>query len=288
VVAISTLVPYDEYLASRFHKEWAQPQGYVDSINACLEKTRGSFATFTIARDEAHGVADETAFQRMNLLVPHLRRAVAVGNSLRQHRVQAAQLADTLDGIEASVFILDSGRQVMHANAASKQLTDAGAIVRVNSNQLSALDPAADRLLAEAVAAAEAGDLSIAAKGVSIPLASKGGDHWIAHVLPLTSGQRRRAGAAYSAVAALFIRKASFEISNPVETAARLYKLTEAELRVLFALVASDGIADAANVLGLSQSTVRTHLQSIFRKTNTTRQSALVRLVAALSNPVIS
>jgi DNA-binding CsgD family transcriptional regulator len=286
VAAISTLIPYEEFLASRLYTEWARPQGYVDSIHACVERSGSSFASLSFARDESQGVADANAFERMRQLAPHFRRAVSVGNSIHQNRVDAAALADTLDRIAASLFILDASRIVVHANAAGKKLLDAGMVFRTASNRLAPVDPIASRLLAEAVASAEQGDLSMASSGVAIPIEGADAGNWIAHVLPLTSGERRRAGLAYSAVAAVFVRKANLDYSTPVETAARLYRLTDAELRVLFAFMASDGIADAAAILGLSQTTVRTHLKSVFRKTGTNRQSALVKLVASFSNPL--
>ena len=288
VVAISTLIPHEEFHASRFHQEWARPQGYVDLISACVSKTGSSIATVTITRDETREVADEGAFERMRCLTPHFRRAVAVGNIVRQSRVVAAQLTDTLDGIAAAVFVVDASRNVVHANIAGNRLLDAGTLFRTPSRRLVAVDPTANQQLADAIAAAEDGDLSMAFKGGGIPLRNSNNSLWVAHVLPLTSGQRRRAGAAYSAVAAVFIRSADLDYSTPVETAGRIYQLTDAELRVLFAVVVSEGIADTAAILGLSQSTVRTHLQSVFRKTGTSRQPALIKLVAGLMNPLMT
>jgi DNA-binding CsgD family transcriptional regulator len=60
------------------------------------------------------------------------------------------------------------------------------------------------------------------------------------------------------------------------------YGLTGAEARV--ALAASSGltILEAANRLGVSQNTIKTHLRRIFAKTGTSRQSELTRLTAAL------
>jgi DNA-binding CsgD family transcriptional regulator len=45
-------------------------------------------------------------------------------------------------------------------------------------------------------------------------------------------------------------------------------------------------VPDVANVLGLSQATIKTHLRSIFAKTGTRRQADLVKFVAQFANPV--
>jgi DNA-binding CsgD family transcriptional regulator len=72
----------------------------------------------------------------------------------------------------------------------------------------------------------------------------------------------------------------------PGEGFARLYKLTGAELRVLLALAQGLGAKDAAAMLGISEPTVRTHLQRIFSKTDTTRQADLLRLFQNVTPPI--
>ena len=65
----------------------------------------------------------------------------------------------------------------------------------------------------------------------------------------------------------------------PGEAFARLYRLTGGELRVLLALTQGLGAKEAADMLGISEPTARTHLQHIFSKTDTTRQADLLRLL---------
>lgn len=65
VVAVGDLIPYDEYFASRFYKEWAAPQGYLDAIHAVLEKSKTSYASVAIARHERHGLVNDDTRRRM-------------------------------------------------------------------------------------------------------------------------------------------------------------------------------------------------------------------------------
>ena len=66
-----------------------------------------------------------------------------------------------------------------------------------------------------------------------------------------------------------------------VETVAQRYKLTTAEKRVLSAVMDSSGVRSVASALGISEATVKTHLQNIFGKTGARRQIDLVKLVIA-------
>ena len=64
------------------------------------------------------------------------------------------------------------------------------------------------------------------------------------------------------------------------------YGLTPAEQRVLAHIVEAGSVAEAAERLRLSQATVKTHLQRIFSKTGTARQTELVRLSAGFAGPL--
>jgi DNA-binding CsgD family transcriptional regulator len=59
----------------------------------------------------------------------------------------------------------------------------------------------------------------------------------------------------------------------------RLFGLTTAETRVALKLFAGSTLGEVATALGISQATSRVHLGHIFRKTRTTRQAELIRLL---------
>ena len=57
-------------------------------------------------------------------------------------------------------------------------------------------------------------------------------------------------------------------------------------MRVVMAIVEIGGVPEVAAVLGISETTVKTHLQRIFAKTGTKRQADLVKLVAGHIGPL--
>jgi DNA-binding CsgD family transcriptional regulator len=112
------------------------------------------------------------------------------------------------------------------------------------------------------------------------------GERHVAHVLPLTSGERRRAGIDYAAVAAVFVREAALDSPSVPQAIARSYRLTPTELRVLLALVGVGGVSEVAATLGIAKTTVKMHLRRLFEKTGTGRQADLVKLVAGFASPL--
>jgi DNA-binding CsgD family transcriptional regulator len=286
IVTVADLVPVNEYYTSRFYKEWAQPQGYLDAIHGVIDKSTARYAAVAVARHESDGPFDEHSRRRMALLLPHFRRSVTIGKTIDLAKVEAAALADTLDGLATAMFLVDADARLIHANVRGHALLDQATVINTGGGRLTAVDPQASQALQVVFAAAAAGDRAVGTQGIAVPLRASTGEPWIANVLPLTAGARRRAGAAYAAVAAVFVRKAQFDLPHPIETIAAHYKLTPAELRVLMAIVEIGGVPEVAPVLGISESTVKTHLQRVFEKTGTSRQADLVKLVAGFMNPL--
>jgi DNA-binding CsgD family transcriptional regulator len=257
-----------------------EPQGITDAISVNLEKDVTLASLINIRMDATYGIVDDKARRRMSLLVPHFQRAVAIGRLFGQSRATEQALTETLDHVEAPVFLVGADGLIVFANAPAKTLLGEGVLVREERQSLYATVPKADRILRDIFVAAVKGDASLGVRGVAVPLGHPSENQWFAHVLPLTSGNRRQAGLAHAAIAAVFIRKTAPDAPPPLEAIAKLYKLTASEIRVLDAVSKVSGVKAIAEMLGISQATVKTHLNNIFRKTETNRQSELIKLVA--------
>jgi DNA-binding CsgD family transcriptional regulator len=119
-----------------------------------------------------------------------------------------------------------------------------------------------------------------------LSLLSRTSERYVAQILPLTFGARRRGGSRYAAVAALFIRKATLQTSSLSDIIGRAYKLTPTELRVLLAIVEVGGVPEVSEALGIAVTTVKTHLGRLFEKTGVDRQADLVKVVAGFATPL--
>ena len=286
-IAVEDIMPYQEFLETRFYKEWVHPQGMVDSASAVLDKSVTSAALFSVFRYQREGIVDDEARRRMRLIVPHIRRSVLIGRLFDLKAAEAASLAETLDGLSAGMCLVDAAGRIVHANTACHVMLDAGDFLSTIGGRIVASDAKLDQTLRRLFAAAGGGDAAVGTQGIALPLKAQDGSHYVAHVLPLTSGARRLAGIAYSATVALFIRKVTTEAPSAPEIIARAYNLTPTELRVLLAIIEVGGVPEVAVALGIAESTVRTHLGNLFVKTGTGRQADLVKIAAGFVTPLI-
>ncbi len=193
VVTNNDLMPEHEWRASRAYREWCSPQGIGDTISAVIEKTNIAEAAVSIVRRERDGLFDEEARRRMRLLFPHFRRAVLIGKVIDLHKVEAAALADALDGLASAMILVDANGRIAHTNAAAQAMLTEGRVLRKAGDKLNAVDPSADAALHDIVANAENGDAALGSRGIAVPLATRAGERYVAHVLPLTSGARHKA-----------------------------------------------------------------------------------------------
>jgi DNA-binding CsgD family transcriptional regulator len=185
------------------------------------------------------------------------------------------------------MFLVDRNGRIIHANASAHNMVADESVLHAPNGGLRTFDAQTNQTLLDIFTAASGGDAPIGVRGIAVPLTARNGQEHIAHVLPLTAGARRRAGVTYTAVAAVFVRKAGLDARSPFEAIAQRFGLTHAELRVLFSIIEVGAPSDVADVLGVSEGTIRTHLHRLFAKTQTSRQADLVKLVASFANPLI-
>ena len=289
IVSTTDLVPYEEFRRGRFYREWARPHGWIDIASAVVEKSATSCTFLSVARREASGLVDADMRRRMALIIPHVRRAILIGRTIHHKEAEATCLTDVLDGLSAGMILVDAGGRIVHANAAgSTILAAADFLRRTPCGRLVAGEAHVNAALREILLGAGGGDAALGVKGIALPLTARSGERYVAHVLPLTSGARRKTGLAYDAVAALFVRKAALEAFSPSGVIGQMYNLTPTELRVLLAIVDVGGVPEVAASLGVAATTIKTHLSRLFEKTGVGRQADLVKLVAGFATPLAS
>jgi DNA-binding CsgD family transcriptional regulator len=284
---VTDCLPREEFCRTRFAKEYLNPQGLVDGLFSNLEKSTITCATFVVARTIRQGFVDDEMRRRFALLVPHIRRAILVGKVIDLKTIEAAALADSLDTLNAGMFLVDATGRIAHANLSGHMMVSEARVVCAPGGKLRAIDPQTHQALLDSFTAAGSGDAVLGRKGIAVPLSARDGDRYVAHVLPLTCGSRRKAGVSYAAVATVFINKAALDLPSPPEAVSRAFQLTPTELRVLFAIIEVGTAPEVADVLGISEGTVKWHLRHLFEKTGTHRQADLVKLVAGFANPLV-
>jgi DNA-binding CsgD family transcriptional regulator len=271
---------------SRMANEWGAPQGLVDTMALVLLNTPTRYSQLGLGRHRQVGLITAREIALGRLLSPHVRRAATIGDVIDLKTIESSAANQTLDTLRVGVVITDDRGRVLRANSAAETMLRAGTPIRSVAGTIQTNIAAATAELHAAVALADGSEAGLGRTGLAVRLTPPGEPPVLAHVLPLKQGEVR-SRLQPKAAAAIFIGSVSLGASG-AEAMAVAYDLTPMETRVLAGVLAGQRPAQTADALGVAETTVRTHLHSIFGKTGAARQAELVRLAAQMASSVLT
>lgn len=278
----SRLLTPDYLESSPYVQRCLKPRGIVDIMHQFLVYTPSHFSELVIGRHVRHGPITDREIEFATLLLPHLRRAVTISNVLDARAIERARMAEVLDALRCGVILTNGEGTILHANRAAEDMLVNGAVLQGAGGILRAKAPAAAQELRKAIRLAARDEAMLGKTGLAVRLTGPEGP-LLAHVLPM-AGSELRTRLQPEAIAAVFIgasTTAALDVApaDAKEFLRRRYGLTPAEADVALEILKGDGREAAAARLGISTTTVRTHLSHIFEKTGVRRQAELVRLL---------
>lgn len=278
-----SIMSESELQQTPFFQNWAGPQGL---RAGCITKfvhtpDRIGLLGVTTWADRDIVTAEDQRF--LALLSPHLRRAALIGDLLDNMRVTTHLFRDTLQSLAVPVVLTDSEGAILYANTSAERMFAAGGPILRQGKTIQAQNPSIGGALLQAIASA-ASDVSLGSKGIGLPVSATGKPPAVAYVLPLTQGTAR--AAFQPACAAVFVSTTTSASPLPEAVLTTLFELTPAEARVLVTIGGGMSPAKSAVSLGVSENTLKTHLNRIYAKTGRSRQADLVKLVSEIGTPL--
>ena len=284
-IVLSRLRNRSEWENHRLYREWCRQLGVHDVLAIGLARDPTMIGSLAFLRFDSPGDTGDVEIGAAWLLIPHLRRAVAISKLLDVKSVVAATLETALDTLAVAVVLTDADLRIVHANAAAQAMLASRDPIRTERGRLALRPSAESAALGRAVRQAANNEAAIGKRGF-IPAPSANGAPSVLHVRSLNHGELRP-GLAPSAVAAIFVAPAVSPLPAPNDALATLFDLTLAEAHVFAQISEGKTQAEIARALDIEIGTVKTHLLHIFAKTGTHRQADLVRLAASMALPLV-
>jgi DNA-binding CsgD family transcriptional regulator len=215
---------------------------------------------------QSDGPASKEGGKLHKLLFEHMERSLRL----------AARPPNLATNSQA-VIILDTSGQVLSMSPRAEQLVKAGDGLKLERRKLSAnsLETTA-RLDCSIASAVKSGVLGGTGGGVRLERTS-GRSDWLALVSPCPRHLEHLPTRTPAAILRLLEGDPKASLS-PAH--AELFDLSPREGEVAEALLAGHSLESLCALLEISRNTAKVHLQSIFRKTGTNRQSELVHLLS--------
>jgi integral membrane sensor domain MASE1/DNA-binding CsgD family transcriptional regulator/GAF domain-containing protein len=214
------------------------------------------------------------------------RQAIAISNALNLTTIRSDALEATLNALTSGVYLTDRHGRIVYMNRAAKRQVGTSNAIRVANGHLAPIDRKARLAFARAIneAIGDEADLPTSCFTIALPAGDNAG--LIATILPLARIERQSICGAFSGMAAIFVQDPIVMPPFPGEAFAELYGLTRSELRVLLAMAPGLCVKEAAEMLRIGENTAKTHLQHIYSKTGTSKQTELMRLFMSSTPPI--
>lgn len=272
------LVPYDRH--------------YTSACN--LVDTPQATVLFSVLSGRAEGPMSREAREFLDRLKPHLQRACRI--SLRTFVYSSQALVGHLlvDRLRQPVFLMSANGDVIHVNAAGRELMASTTVVHVSEGKLRLPQPHLATLLQRCremeqsmkVAGPSDSRAFIEASQFRSLHIAGGRDAAYAFYTMLSPQREMGAFGLRPIVMLLFYHPDS----APAIDASLLYAvfgLTPAESRIATMLAEGLSLKEIATAQGTQHDTVRKQLRSIYQKTSTNRQPELIRLLLHLPQTAV-
>ncbi len=277
IITDDDLVRPEERERSGFYQEWLSHLDIHHMLGAVFPTAQGAVGVLGIHRSRQAGPYTDQQRRQAALLLPHLQRALRLGQRFASLSQQHAVALQALDRLDTGVLIADGACRILHASAMAETLLRECPELVVVHGRLSLQSPMLkDKLSALVHAAVETahGRMAGAESMLLIPRAYR--MSLVLEVAPLRPvpgmlGEEQPA-------VLLFIRdpEAPFAAGRLRE----LFGLTRTEAAVAAALGRGRSLEAIAAEMNIGIGTARTHLKRILAKTGMHRQAQLVALIA--------
>lgn len=240
-----------------------------------MEVPSGDMLVMNVERAFDMGPFEPELVAFLESLRPHIARAALLAARLGLR--QAREAAETLALIGLPAGVISRTQRLVASNSLFDELLPS--VVLDCRDRVRLVDPRADAMLVESLRRIAHG--TRVADTFSLPLAARVNRPAMAvHMVPI----RRTANDIFCEASCLLVATpVARKVAPPAGLIQGLFDLTAAEARVTRAIVAGESLTALAGRSGVTASTVRGQLKSVFAKTGVSRQSDLVALLTGIS-----
>lgn len=268
-----------------FYNRYAEPLGFTEVVSILLGRETNWFGAVSFARLHVPARLTRDQMEILRLIAPHLQRAAAINQLLNVQTLAAATFKAVLDSLSFPTMVIDSCNMVLFANSAARRMFGRSDPLLLRGNRLAVREPRARQALESAISHAVSGQSELSRDHFGVGLRAADGRAHAVHVIPLVGGDLRPMLLPGGA-AVIFLMPADDAPALPSDLLGSLFGLSSAESIVFEWIASGASVAATADSLGVARSTIRTHLNRIFEKTDVHRQSDLVALSRSLAGPV--
>ncbi|MCB1685755.1 MAG: hypothetical protein R3E82_08690 [Pseudomonadales bacterium] len=252
---------------SGYFQDWIQPQGYHHSMGMVVDRDAYGYVKLTLYRDFATGAYSPREIARFEEVCQQFRVMLDIAERYRLVRSIASLSLRALDQLDFGVLLLSAGGEVLAMNQFTGRLLEEASGLALCDGRLLAQTPRAQSCVNRLLTRRGPGTAASAAlvpPDVAMPITMTAVD---------TGSLEPDTGTL------LIINCPELAFDERLHLLVERFALTPVEQELARGLLQGFSLRDAGAGAGLSYETSRWYLKQLFAKTDTHRQSELLRLL---------
>ncbi len=279
------ILPDEQFLQSLWYNDFLRRLDIGKLISGRLFGDASNGDSISFYRPWAQSDFDSTSDQLLRQILPHLSSAIAIYRHLSDLEQRLAATETAFDRLPIGVVLFGRKGQLLYANKLAWGVLREHDGLDVKARRLVAANPDVQRRLERLImATAATGQGEQASPGGTLTISRLSlKPSYSIFVAPVSDRGSEQPGilADTQPCAIAIINNPEWMAQIPSDVLRERYGLTSAESRLAAELSTGSSLKQASEKFGVSRDTVRTQLKQIFTKTNTHRQTDLVRLLLA-------
>ncbi len=277
VVSVTNFVGREAYRASRFYRDYVAHYAIGDILGLDLMARSGFQMRLRVCRLEGSADFDEAEHGRLARFVSHLRAALDLYERFQSHNGEDDIYDNAIEQLSIGTILLDRAGEVVRCNGIAQRVLDERDTIRLVGKRLAFSNPSADRRFRRNIAAQH----GLNGSTLEFMRVEQQSDRRGIGIAIRSLDPARSTALGTAPATAIFLTDPQRQAKLTGKAVAGIFGLTPMEGEIAACLSNGLCLAQTAEILGIAQNTVRTHLRSIFDKLRVTRQSQLVHRVRA-------
>jgi DNA-binding CsgD family transcriptional regulator/PAS domain-containing protein len=282
VIRGEELVTRDRLLKTEFYNDLLSKNEMESMTMLSFNSTKHAGDFMPVWRRAQDGPMDDASISLLETLLPHVQTALEIRKKLQTADLQSHFSEVALESMGTAALLVSADGHVLHMNSLAATIVKKADGLRLEGASLTARNPGESARLKSIILGAAmsgrpgaqtepGGAMNISRQGTKLPLQVA--------VLPLPEMSRQSIKVQCALV---FICDPAAAPRPRSEALRALYALTPAEARLADLLLQGLDVAQAAQQLHTTLATTRFQLKRVQAKTNTHRQSELIKLMLSL------
>lgn len=275
------LIPNNTYKTMEYYNEFINPQKIHYGLGTKFHINQSSYCYLALNRDIQKQEFNKKDVNYLQLLVPHLQKALLINDKTDNLELEYNLLSHALNQVSNPLLLVNKKGKILYVNQPAEEIIKKQSAITIRNDHLTFVPQKENKKLLQLIysAAQESKESSIQ-QGGSMVYTDPINNIYLSLLISPVNPDKANLDTTSHETALILLNSNDQQQTVSPELLKSLYKLTQAESRLTIELCKGFSLDEIADRFSLSKNTLRTQLRSCFNKVGVSRQSELIRIVS--------